>query len=47
MNYPSLSPKRVIAGAQEMLLNLDLTDKKVIIKKMTKKVITMQKKAII
>jgi DNA repair exonuclease SbcCD ATPase subunit len=47
VNKPSLSLEELVAGAQEMLRNLDLTDKKVIVRKIIDKVVATQKEAVI
>jgi site-specific DNA recombinase len=47
VNKPGLSLEELVAGAQEMLRNLDLTDKKVIVRKIIDKVVATQKEAVI
>lgn len=47
VNKPSLSLEELVAGAQEMLRNLDLTDKKAIVRKIIDKVVATQKETVI
>ena len=47
VNKPSPSLEELVAGAQRMLQNLDLTDKKAIVRKIIDKVVATQKEAVI
>lgn len=47
LDTPRLSIEEIIDGTQELLRNLDLTDKKYIVRKIVDKIVATQKEAII
>lgn len=47
VNTPKLSTEEIVDGTQELLRNLDLTDKKYIVRKIVDKIVSTQKETII